>query len=125
MLHIFKYVLSDYIDINDKRTLLQGSNLADFDLPFNLLSISIHFDNDYAFRYACKYGNFQIAQFLVRSDAIIQKNKNRSLQWSSYNGHLNIVKYLIEIDADIHTDNDSSVRLAKTQNHTHSKIFTQ
>jgi hypothetical protein len=36
MLHIYKYIISEYIDCPDKNTLLQGSNIQDFDLPFTI-----------------------------------------------------------------------------------------
>jgi hypothetical protein len=63
MLHVYKYVLNDYIDNADKRTLLQGNKEEDFDLPFNLLDIDIHAQDDYAFIYACRRGNIHIAEF--------------------------------------------------------------
>jgi hypothetical protein len=52
MLHVFKFVFSDYMD-DDKTPLLEGNNIEDFDLPFNLLGISVHLCDDYALRNAC------------------------------------------------------------------------
>jgi hypothetical protein len=57
MLHIFKFVLSKYISDEDRKTLLQGYYLANFDLPFNLLNININWHND--------YGNLLVVKFLV------------------------------------------------------------
>ena len=65
--------LSEYIDHNDKMTMLVGKNVEDFDIPLSILNIDIHYNYDYALRRASYNGYLSVVKFLVVKGADIQK----------------------------------------------------
>jgi ankyrin repeat protein len=106
MLHIFKYILSDYIDENDKTTLLQSSNIDDFDLPINLLGIDIHWEKDYALIYASENGHLNVVKFLVDKGANIHTQEEKPLILACQDGYIDVVKFLVDKGANIHSRNE-------------------
>jgi hypothetical protein len=95
MLHIFKFVLSDYITDEDKFTLLQGNRVEDFDPPFNKLNINIHWNTDYALRYASNNGNIEVVKYLIEAGADIHADDSRAIRESCKHGHLQVVEFLV------------------------------
>jgi len=53
---VFKYVLHDYLDNEDKCRILSCDKVEDFDIA-DLLSVNIHIDSDYALRHASENGH--------------------------------------------------------------------
>jgi ankyrin repeat protein len=96
-------------------------NLANFDLPFNSLGISVHYDDDYALRYACEHRNLDIIKYLLQIGANIHANNmwvTTPLQSASRYGHLDVIKYLVEVGgANIHDDNDFALDIASLNGH--------
>ena len=88
---VFKYVLKDYISDEDKKKILSVNTPCEFDIAI-LLGL-IRYDNDYAFRYACKNNQLSIIKFLASKGI----TNDIGLNIASHYGHLEIVKYLIEI----------------------------
>ena len=67
---VFKYILSSYLDDEDKRNILSGNKLTDFDIA-DMLNISLSYDNEYALIFSSKNGNLNIVKFLVSKGADI------------------------------------------------------
>jgi ankyrin repeat protein len=115
MIHIFKYVLTDYIDNEDKKTLLEGKSVDDFILPFNLLGISVNWKNDYALGYACKNDHLEIVKFLTDKGADIHHCDDycvSPVEIACTNGHLDIVEFLMSKRVSIHEFDDYTLRIA-------------
>jgi hypothetical protein len=117
MFHIFKYVLTDYIDICDKQTLLSGSDIQDFYLPFDLLGISVHYLDDFAMRMASYYGRLDVIKYLIEKEGNVNANNDECLRHASSNGYVDVVKYLVENGADIHIYNDEALISACANGH--------
>jgi ankyrin repeat protein len=110
MLHIYKYILSEYICNRDKVTLLQGKRIQDFDLPLTHLGIDIHWSDDYALRYACENGNLPVIKYLHSKGADLTAMDNYCLSSACENGHLDIVKFFRESKVDIFSTNNYALR---------------
>jgi ankyrin repeat protein len=94
-------------------TLLGGSKIQDFDLPFNILGISIHWKDDHAIIRASEHGHIDIVKFLMEKGCDIHALQDMPLRFASVNNHVDIVKLLVEVGgADIHAEDDDAFRLA-------------
>jgi ankyrin repeat protein len=112
MQHIFKFILSDYIDDNDKMTLLSGITIKDFYLPLNILNINIQYQENYALRNAINHGNLPVIKFLVEKGANIHIWFDFPLKIAVKSNRLDIVEFLVEKGADIHTSSDLALILS-------------
>jgi ankyrin repeat protein len=109
MLHIFKFILNDYIDDKDKKTLLRGRRIDDFDLPLNLLGISVHWHHDFALRCASVYDYVPVVEHLVRLGADIHILDDIPIRFAAYYGNISVVKFLVSKGANIHGENDKAL----------------
>ena len=78
--------------------------------------------DDYAIKYATKYGQLEIVKYLAELDigglkaTNIHAGMERSLRLASGYGYLDIVKYLVENGADISANNNEALRWANENN---------
>ena len=84
---VFKYILSDYLDDEDKKNILHAKIPDDFDIA-KILGISVRYDNDFALKYASQNGYLDVVEFLVDKAADIHNCNEVSLKYASRNGHL-------------------------------------
>jgi len=113
---LFKHVVSDYLDSEDKSSILSVTKIEDFDIA-NLFNVDLRYNNDYALRLASELGRLSVVQFLVEKGADIHVYRERVFKSASENGHLSVVKYLLERGADIHTDSDYAIKFASLNGH--------
>jgi len=112
---LFKYILCDYLDHNDRVSILMVSKIEEFDIA-NLLGVDINYNNCCALRYASDTANLPIIQYILENSAYIYEASVNALRQASENGHLHIVKYLVEKGSDIRTVIDS-LKLASQHGH--------
>lgn len=96
----------------------------------NKMDVDINFNNDQAFREACRSRCFDIVQYLLTSKELNKHSQINNcpedtvsgLSYACVNGDLNLVKYLLSSPdlkelADIHQNNDNAFKLAFYREH--------
>ena len=73
-------------------------------------------DMDLAFCYACKYGQLEIAQFLLDAGVELHKKSNAAHLLASSKGHLHIIQLLMD-QGSHYADVDLMLYMAVTRNH--------
>lgn len=79
-------------------------------------------DDNYAIKYATKYGQLEIVKYLVELDiggvkvTNIHAGEECALRLASKYGYLDIVKYLVENGADISANNNEALKEARENN---------
>ena len=74
-------------------------------------------DNDYALRWASKYGHLPVVEVLVKAGADVNAAHDLALRWASRYGHLAVVEFLVKAGANVHADNDYALRWASKYGH--------
>jgi len=77
----------------------------------------IHILNDYALRYASRYGHYDLVEFLLKNGANVHADVEEALWWALEDNNLNIVELLLKNGANfihntIHTDNNGAIQWA-------------
>jgi len=101
-----KFVLGERRRINSKviKDLIQeGAN--------------VHVQEDYALRWASKFGHLEIVKLLLENGADVHAGKDCSLIWASAIGHLEVVKILLENGADVHARDNCALMWASENGH--------
>ena len=80
-------------------------------------TVNIHDAKEYAIRWACRYGNYEIVKHLVEHGADFRANYDEPVRWSSEMGHLKVVKYLVDLGADFRAFDNDAIRFACANGH--------
>ncbi len=77
----------------------------------------IHYQDDYALRWAAFYDHLEVVELLLDRGADIYAGENNALRYAAYNGHLKIVRLLLDNGADKSAKNYEALKWAKLHNH--------
>ena len=113
---LFKYVIHDYLDSDDKKNILEVSSLDDFDIS-ELLCVDIRYEGDYALVHAVRNGNISVVSYL--SDKVDILTKNKALSIASSCGNLDLVRYFINNGCNVSYNDDYIIRCASELGHLH------
>ena len=117
----FKYLVENGADVktNNNYALRWASRYGHLDVVKYLVenSADVKTNNNSAVRLASEYGHLDVVKYLVENGADIKANNNYAVRIASKNGHLDVVKYLVENGADLKADNNSAVGWASRNGH--------
>jgi hypothetical protein len=82
------------------------------------MNINIHVDNEFAFRYACCYGNIEVVKYLMslNRNIDIHVDNDYAFKFACKYGHLEVVKYLISLNENIYIHTEDDVAFQKACN---------
>ena len=78
----------------------QNGNLKLAKELYETNKIDIHFNNESAFKWSCRYGQIEIAKWLLTLDGKIDihSNNDEAFRWCCSKGHIEIAKWLLTLD---------------------------
>ncbi len=86
-------------------------------MAFLKAGVDVHARDDYALRWASRYGYEKVVELLLKAGADVHADNDYALRWASENGHEKVVKLLLKAGADVHADDDYALRLASIYGH--------
>jgi outer membrane receptor for ferric coprogen and ferric-rhodotorulic acid len=64
------------------------------------MGADVHAQNDFALRWASRYGNYNVVKLLLKYGADVHAHDDTALVWASANSYYNVVKLLLKNGAN-------------------------
>ncbi len=102
--HVFQYMESIMSGVNYDKCLCIAARNGRLALVIYMVNkgANIAYERSLPLRWACKYGNFNVVEYLISVGADV--HVECALHWSSYSGYIDIVKILVSNGATIRKD---------------------